>query len=218
MPELREIIKKKDDRIEKLEQSMDVLTYKLDEYEQYSRRNALPRISGIPGEGEEEEDVMDEMMFLINTRLELSPPITLDQIYCTHHHVGKLHGPSVSNLPQIRDQVFRNRKKLNTRNQRSAFKADARSGKNDENDLDNGNAYDNENKGISGQLMPIQLTFDQTAMNNAKTVVNEDLTKLRASLFWKLKNLIRKKVSTPEAVGHRPAGCLPSTIMEMLNK
>ena len=31
--ELREIIKKKDNRIEKLEQAVDVLTYKLDDYE-----------------------------------------------------------------------------------------------------------------------------------------------------------------------------------------
>ena len=168
MSELREIIKKKDNRIEKLEQSVDVLIYKLDDYEQYSRRNTL-RISGIPDE--EEEDVMDKMMYLINTRLELSPPITPEQIDHTHR-VGKFNAEKVRPISvkfstyRIRDQVFRNRKKLKTQNPRSAGEADARPGENDEHDLDNGNAYDNENEEVFGQPMPIQSTFDQTAMNN----------------------------------------------------
>ena len=193
--ELREIIKKKENRIEKLEQSVDVLTYKLDDYEQYSRINTL-RISGIPDE--EEEDVMDKMMYLINTRLELSPPITPEQIDRTHR-VGKFNAEKVRPILvkfatyRIRDQVFRNRKKLKTQNPRSAGDADARSCENDEHDLDNRNAYDNENEGVSGQPMAIQSTFDQTAMNNAKIFINEDLTKFRATLFWKLRNLVKSK-------------------------
>ena len=166
-----------------------------DLHTQYSRINTR-RISGISDE--EEEDVMDKMMYLINTKLELSPPITPDQIDRTHR-VGKFNAEKVRPILvkfatyRIRDGVFRNRKKLKTQNPWSAGEADARSGENDEHDLDNGNAYDNENEGVSGQPMPIQSTFDQTAMHNAKIFINEDLTKLRATLFLKLRNMVKSK-------------------------
>ena len=115
------------------------------------------------------------MMYLINTRLELSPPITPDLIDRTHR-VGKFNAEKARPILvkfatyRIRGQVFRIRKKLKTQNPRSAGEADARSGENGEDDLDNGNAYDNENQGISGQPMPNQFTFDQTAMNKAKNI------------------------------------------------
>ena len=140
-----------------------------DLHTQYSRINTR-RISGISDE--EEEDLMDKMMYLINTKLELSPP---DQIDHTHR-VGKFNAKKVRPILvkfatyRIRNQVFRNRKKLKTQNPRSACEADARSGENDEHDLNNGNAYDNENEGVSGQPMPIQSTFAQTAMNNSKNI------------------------------------------------
>ena len=42
----------------------------------------------------------------------------------------------------------------------------------------------------SSQPMPIRPTFGTAAIRNASIYVNDDLTKLRATLFWKARKLV----------------------------
>ena len=65
--DIREVIKKKNEIISSLKNSVSVLQLKTDELEQYSRRNTL-RVSGVPES--ENEDIVDNMLHLFNDKLE----------------------------------------------------------------------------------------------------------------------------------------------------
>ena len=78
---LRNIITEKDAKINELEQKVSSLEVKLDDYEQYSRRNSL-RITGI--KETDSENVEDKVLNLLNDKLELETPITVN-------HVDRIH-------------------------------------------------------------------------------------------------------------------------------
>ena len=81
--QLRDIIKNKDETINKLEQRVTSLEYGLDEMEQYSRRNSL-RISGVMET--ESEDVVKKAMELFNDTMGVTvEEDKIDRI----HRVGK---------------------------------------------------------------------------------------------------------------------------------
>ena len=76
----RSLLREKETIIEGLEQ-------KVDQLEQYTRRNSL-RISGLPEE--EDEDCYEKVLSTLNTKLSLSPPLSIDHIDCLHR-TGKSH-------------------------------------------------------------------------------------------------------------------------------
>ena len=112
--ELRVIVQNKDARISDLELKTEFLESKLDEYEQYSRRNSL-RITGI--EESEDEDVQQKVLHLFSTRLQLDTPVTSDQVDRVHRtgrpKLGS-HRPVLIKFATYgaRQKVFKNRKYL----------------------------------------------------------------------------------------------------------
>ena len=114
---LRDVMKKKEDKIIELEKKVEALEVKLDDMEQYSRRNK-PRVSGIPET--DSEDLNKKVTELINDKLQATPPVTLGQIDRVHR-VGK----KKENTPRailvkfstynVRDKVFRSKKVLRTK-------------------------------------------------------------------------------------------------------
>ena len=114
--ELREIVKAKDNKISVLEDKVENLEIKLDEHEQYSRRNSL-RISGI---SEEENEVIGpKIMNFLNNKLGLSSPVESDQVDRIHR-VGKPkgEGPRAALIKfatyGTRNRVFKSRWNLKT--------------------------------------------------------------------------------------------------------
>ena len=79
--ELREIVKSKTAAITELKTNFEDVEDRLDEYEQYSRRNTL-RVSGVPEEPNESID--GKILPIFNTRLSLDPPMIIDDIDRIH--------------------------------------------------------------------------------------------------------------------------------------
>ena len=69
--ELREIVKHKDREIEKLNEKIDLLETKVDDIEQYSRRNSL-RVDGLTGVSDPLKSAID----FCNNTLKLDPPVS----------------------------------------------------------------------------------------------------------------------------------------------
>ena len=108
---LKDIVKKKDDRIEKLERQVAELESGMDQLEQY-RRNSV-RISGIKEANS--EDIVDKTMTLFNDTMNVD--ITHDQIDRIHRVGRKNENKPRSILVKFatyraRDKVMRNRKVL----------------------------------------------------------------------------------------------------------
>lgn len=77
--ELREIVKRKDSEIETLNGKINQLENKVDDLEQYSRRNSL-RVDGLTGV----TDPMKAAIDFCNDKLNLTPPITADAFDRVH--------------------------------------------------------------------------------------------------------------------------------------
>ena len=170
--ELRDVIKQRNHTIEQLQMKLSTAEEMLDEQEQYSRRNSL-RVSGIPEEPDEtlETKVID----IFNKRLKFVPPMTendLDRI----HRVGK---PDARSTPRqilikfatyrSRQRVYKERKKI--RVPKSNPQAPT--------------TTDEESRDEAAQ--------EEDDGPQAVIYINEDLTKKRATLLWKARNLVKDK-------------------------
>lgn len=83
--QLHAVLEKKDAEITQLNTRIDDLELKLDQAEQYSRRNCI-RIAGLPES--ENEDTTSVTMELINDTMALDPPLELQEVDRLHR-VGK---------------------------------------------------------------------------------------------------------------------------------
>ena len=125
-------LEKKDACIKSLQQTVAQMQMKIDEHEQYSRREAL-RISGlVPPQSDDDEEQSTEgtsanentdnlVLAFCNEVLALSPPLDMSDIARSH----RSGDPSAGNARpvlvkfstyRIRDRVIRARKKLKTYN------------------------------------------------------------------------------------------------------
>ena len=166
---LRRIVQDKDSKITSLEARVAELEIKLDDQEQYSRRNSL-RISGITES--DNEVIGPKVLEFINTRLNLDSNVTNDQID-RMHRVGKPQ-PNKSRpvlvkfaTYQIRKKVYSNRSKLKPRSVTVQSNTGTPQRPDDGTSL---NASDGE---------PQEPLF----------FINEDLTKTRATLLWRARSL-----------------------------
>jgi exosome complex exonuclease DIS3/RRP44 len=82
---LRADLKAKDKVISQLSQKVSSLEVQVEALEQYSRRNCL-RLAGAPET--ENEDVVEKTLQIFNDKMELDPPITIDEIDRIHR-IGK---------------------------------------------------------------------------------------------------------------------------------
>lgn len=96
--QLREELKTKDAKIDKLERRIESLESDVDSLEQYSRRNSI-RLFGL--EEKPDEDAASLAVSFVNEHMKVEPPITVDDIDRVHR-VGKKIGPteSESSSPQ----------------------------------------------------------------------------------------------------------------------
>ena len=176
--ELREIVKSKNAAITELKTQLEDVEDRLDEYEQYSRRNTL-RVSGVPEEPNESID--GKILSIFNTRLGLDPPMIIDDIDRVHR-VGK---PDQRRDPRqvlvkfstyrCRQRVYKERKKL-----RQTCPAP---GQQPESAVV---AHEEEEEGD-------EITSDGEPIPLPKIYLNEDLTKTRATLLWKTRQLKNAK-------------------------
>ena len=114
---LRDVMKKKEDKIIELEKKVEALEVKLDDMEQYSQRNSL-RVRGIPET--DSEDLNEKVTELINDKLQVTPPVTLGQIDRMHRVRKKKENIPHAILVKfstynVRDKVFRSKKVLRTK-------------------------------------------------------------------------------------------------------
>ena len=126
--ELRDIFLKKDARISTLEVQVNELHLKLDDQEQYSRRNNL-RVTGVPENVN--EDVGEKIVELCNAELNLG------DVQVKPEHIDRVHrvGPrreGVSSRPilvkfatyRTRQLVYKKRSRLKLRNNTEAEEGD----------------------------------------------------------------------------------------------
>ena len=162
--ELRDVIKQRDSRINDLEKEITSLKEALDHQEQYSRRNNL-RITSI--EEKETEDVVKMTMDFINKNVCEMDPITIDD-FDRVHRVGRKRNDGVYrpilvrfSTYRARQRVYANRRKLNPR----------------------------QRQGIPGRpwdgTTEIGASNVQQQATTQRIYVNEDLTKIRATLLWR---------------------------------
>ena len=83
---LQSVVKAKDQEILSLKREVTDLQDKLDDYEQHSRRAAI-RVFGVPESFPGTTD--DVLLDLCIKRLEMKPPLTIDEIEVSHR-VGSL--------------------------------------------------------------------------------------------------------------------------------
>ena len=112
--ELRNIVEKKDSRIADLEQKINNLEMKADEQEQYSRRNSL-RMSEV--EEDENENVNQKVLDILNSKLDLESPVSIDNIDRIHRVVKRYPNKNRSILIKFatyeaRRNIYLNRRKL----------------------------------------------------------------------------------------------------------
>ena len=117
--QLKTSLEKKDEVIAALRTALDHSEVKLDEHEQYSRRNSL-RISGVTES--EMEDVGAKTLDVFNKRMKLDQPITPDHIDRVHRVVPRKEGtarvvPMKFATYRTRNKIFRGRFSLNPRKQ-----------------------------------------------------------------------------------------------------
>ena len=82
---LRDVVQKRDERMKKMEDTIQEQSHLIDTLEQYSRRNSL-RVNGIAES--EELDLLEACMALFNDRMAVDPPIRSEDIDRLHR-VGK---------------------------------------------------------------------------------------------------------------------------------
>ena len=95
--DLRTVVKSKDEQIQHMNIRISDIEQTLDDHEQYSRRNSL-RISGVP-DNPEGEDLQDKILYLVNKRLSLDPPLgpeCIDRM----HRLGKPGGSAETSRGQ----------------------------------------------------------------------------------------------------------------------
>ena len=117
--QLKTSLEKKDEEIAALRTALDHTEIKLDEHEQYSRRNSL-RISGVTES--EMEDVGAKTLDVFNKRMKLDKPITPDHIHRVHRVGPRKEGTARAVLVKFatyktRNKIFRGRFYLNPRKQ-----------------------------------------------------------------------------------------------------
>lgn len=163
--ELRDVIKERDVKINDLEKEVTSLKEMVDQQEQYSRRNNL-RITGI--EEKDNEDVVKLTLdFINNSVMEESQSISLEEIDRVHR-VGRKQGTASRPILvrfatyRARRRVYVNRLRLNPR-QRHRIPG----------------------KPWGDPDMSTGATNTQTSMAANAVYINEDLTKLRATLLWR---------------------------------
>ena len=180
MSDLRENVKKKHAAIGDLRKQVTDIEASLDEHEQYSRRNTL-RVTGIPFD--EEEDLTCKMLSVFNTRLQLKSPLTVANIDRIH----RVGDPEIANRPvlvkfatyEARHRVYSKRKLLRkeslpTPNENSD--ETSHSSPDADRHIDTRSKHDNQ---------------DENDPDPVPIYINEDLTKLRATLFWKARSLVK---------------------------
>ena len=111
---LRQEISEKDATIATLKTKVAALEGVADEQEQYSRRNSL-RLSGLPESPR--EDIVAETIRTINERMELDPPLVIDEIDRLHRVGQQKEGVNRAVLIKFatyrsRRRVFSEKKKL----------------------------------------------------------------------------------------------------------
>ena len=109
-----DLVKDKDEKIDSLENTVEDLQYKLDEYEQYSRQEAL-RFSGIKENDDENTDNI--ITTICNNVLKVDPPLQPSDIARSHRSGDpkKIKNRQILvkfTTYNIRDKVIRARKKL----------------------------------------------------------------------------------------------------------
>ena len=183
--QLREIVKMKDATIKKLEDRIDDIEVKLDDQEQYSRRNNL-RITGL--KENPYEHISETLVKMINDHILPDEPIDLSQIYRIHR-VGapRSAGPRPDALRsaagprpvrvkftsyRVRNQVFRNRKSL-----KILHGQDTESNTQDDTTSETTTDADTDN-GIIGMIR-------RSSIQKQPIYINEDLTRIRANLLYK---------------------------------
>ena len=167
--ELREIVKSKNAAITKLKTHLEDVEDRLDEHEQYSRRNTL-RVSGVPEEPNESID--GKILSIFNNRLSLDPPMIIDDIDRIHR-VGKPDQRRDPRQVLVKFATYRCR-------QRQTCPAP---GQQPESAVA---AHEEEEEGD-------EITPDREPIPLPKIYLNEDLTKTRATLFWKTRQLKNAK-------------------------
>ena len=200
------IIKQKDERIAALEANQRILEKNCDALEQYSRRNTL-RVSGL--QELPNEDPVQVALAFCNFRLEVSPPITVEE-FDRVHRLGKVG--SKRNLLikfatyRSRNRVFAARSNLAPSHRRrppgepwrkpvepqGSTSHDADGDDDDtvtqEDQHQEASDVGTPNNDKSNVDIPIDLdvayaikSFD----SRTNIWINEDLTKTRATLLWK---------------------------------
>lgn len=105
---LTTLISQKDETIMSLKQEVTDMAIKIDELEQYTRRNSV-RITGIPEtEGESCESIV---LKLANETLQLDPPLELNDIDRTHR-VGRPTGDSSPRSIILKFGTYRQRRRM----------------------------------------------------------------------------------------------------------
>ena len=169
---LRDLIKSKDDQISELNEKVNALELKLDDYEQYSRRNSL-RISGI--KETQSEDVAQKVLDVFNSKLDLDSPVTPDQVDRVHRVGPKKVETTRAILIKfatygVRKKVFQSKKNLKAKTRNVQVT----------------NEDNSDNRSVD----------DQNTETDGSIYINEDLTKIRANLIWKARLLKKdKKIS-----------------------
>ena len=120
---LSHLVEEKDAKIVNLEREVRELADANDSLEQYTRRPNL-RFEGIP-EADHGEDTDAKVLEIVNTKLEMTPPLVIDDLERSHRlgrRVDKDGRPRTRAIivrfqsERLRDEVFRARTKLKTHN------------------------------------------------------------------------------------------------------
>ena len=106
---LTEVIEQKDETITSLQHTVDELTFKVDDLEQYTRRNSV-RISGIPEA--KNESCETEMLKLANDVLQLDPPLEPRDIDRTHRVGRQPEDPSKPRAIILKLATYRQRRRI----------------------------------------------------------------------------------------------------------
>jgi len=190
-------------RVEELEASVDTL-------EQYSRRNSL-RISGVPEEPY--EDTGEVFLKLINSRTQIHPALTINEIDRIHR-VGakKTDKPSSRQIIvkfatyRSRQRVYKHRKELSTKTN-SAEAPDINGSESvpqlsqesptSDADIPESSDADVPESTASNAWADGSETWgegeQQVTTTNPKVYINEDLTRTRANILYQARKLKKAK-------------------------
>lgn len=104
---LRSELKAKDETISQMNKKVSSLEAQVEALEQYSRRNCL-RLAGAPET--ENEDVVERTLQVFNDKMELDPPITMDEIDRIHR-IGKKEDEKTRGI-LVKFATYRSRKRV----------------------------------------------------------------------------------------------------------